>query len=88
MSAKTVKTAKARANIAAKMLKAPYRLYDDLGRDFDDCFEMGDGDKVYRLLVAMADADADLTAAIHRRGCGIWLDPAYRATHEALPLFA
>ena len=50
------KSAKARANIAARML-----LYQKgLGRSFDDCFEMGDGNEVLGWLWLKADSNSVL----------------------------
>lgn len=57
------KSAKARTNIAAKMLRGRERL----GREFDDCFEMGDGDEVARLLYVRAKTDTVLERLLRKK---------------------
>ena len=57
------KTAKARATLAARMLKA-CKPGDDLGRAFDDCFEMGDGEAVLSDLWKRAETDEALREAM------------------------
>lgn len=77
MSAATrAKTAKARATIAIRLLKTakPYPCGYGLGRNFDDCFEMGDGDEVYRVVITRALTDTDLVSAMQRHGCNSWLE--------------
>lgn len=64
MNAKTAKSAKARATIAARLLKTSK---GDLGRPFDDCFEMGDGAEVKRLLIERAKTDPELLYAFRYR---------------------
>lgn len=49
-TAKTAKSAPERARLAAWLLVTD-QCHE---REFDDCFEMGDGAKVYRLLGEMA----------------------------------
>lgn len=57
------KSAKIRASIAAKMLRGRERL----GREFDDCFEMGDGDEVVRLLYVKAQTDTVLERLLRKK---------------------
>lgn len=67
MSAATRATnARQRASIAARLYKTtkPWPVGFGLGRNFDDCFEMGDGDEVRRLLFAKARKDVGLRAAM------------------------
>lgn len=58
------KSAKARATIAAHLLKT---IKGDLGRSFDDCFEMGDGAEVKMLLIEKAKTDPELLYAFRYR---------------------
>ena len=46
--------------IAANLLKGVKERNDDLGRPFDDCFEMGDADEVIRILIERAIDDLAL----------------------------
>jgi hypothetical protein len=85
MSAKTVKTAQARATIAARLIKTtkPYPQGYGLGRSFDDCFEMGDGRDVYCLLLLKAETDMELLKAMlfnHKHTCGQWAQDVLKAT--------
>lgn len=68
MSAATkVKTAKARAGIAARLLMNTKRFHDGghgLGRSFDDCFEMFDGAEVMRILCDKIRGSTDLAKRI------------------------
>ena len=71
------KTAKTRAAIAARLLKTikPYGRGYGLGRSFDNCFEMGDGEQVSQILKAMAAKDMVLLHAmlyVHGCKCGHW----------------
>lgn len=63
----TVKTAKARATLAANMIKAgrPHRHEDD--REFDACFEMGDGSEVVKHLTEKVITDSQLACEILNR---------------------
>jgi hypothetical protein len=72
----TCRTARARATLAAKLLKTtdPYRYRVSLGREFDDCFEMHDGDEVFRLLATAARQDPALLEAIRRHGFPDWIE--------------
>jgi len=83
MSAATkAKSAQARATIAIRLLKTtqPWPRGYDLGRNFDDCFEMGDGNEVHALVVTKARFDPELRAAMrkHSSHVGTWLEEAYR----------
>jgi hypothetical protein len=60
------KSAAERATIAANLLKGTKERNKDLGREFDDCFEMGDGDEVLRLLIERAYDDLALRIAVRR----------------------
>src|SRR5215469_8266527 len=60
------KSAAARAAIAANLLKETKGRNEDLGREFDDCFEMDDGDEVLRLLIERAKDDLALRIAVRR----------------------
>ena len=48
-------------------------------RTYDNCFEMGDGDEVVKYLMARAQKDAPLRAAIERQGT--WDYWQYFANH-------
>lgn len=54
------KTAKGRALIAARAMRAGYTP----GRAFDDCFEMGDGDEVVAHLRRMAQRNSSVGVAL------------------------
>jgi len=56
------KSAKARATIAASMIKRGYKL----DRGFDDCFEMGDADEVFKILAGKAQNDWYLASRVVR----------------------
>jgi len=78
MNAKQVKSAQARANIAARLIKTiqPWPRGYGLGRSFDDCFEMGDGSDVKALLLEKAKTDSELFDAMkyrHRDYCNHWV---------------
>ena len=60
------KSAGERATIAANLLKGTKERNKDLGREFDDCFEMGDGDEVMRILIERAKDDLALRIAVRR----------------------
>lgn len=51
------RTAKERANIAIRIMK---QNVDPFTRAFDDCFEMGDGDEVVRIIKERAKSDPAL----------------------------
>lgn len=78
------KSAAARARIVASLLKrtkAPHEpgYHNGLGRPFDDCFEMGDGEQVRDLLIERAKTDPDLLDAFRRHSQHIpkdWYDKA------------
>jgi hypothetical protein len=55
-------SARARAMIAANIIKRGYHL----GRSFDDCFEMGDGNEVFMILARKAQNDWYLAARLAR----------------------
>ena len=63
-----------RAAIAASILKTtkPWPAGRGLGRNFDDCLEMGDGDAVMIHLIAKAMTDTTLVDAMRRHGLGTW----------------
>jgi hypothetical protein len=84
-TAHTVATARARAGIAARLLKSiqPAPKGFGLSRSFDDCFEMGDGDEVLQSLLEAARSDADLRAAMHRHHCSHWLEQLEQPGTEA-----
>jgi len=85
------KTARARAGIAARMIKTikPWPQGWGLGcnRKFDDCFEMGDGREVVRHLKAMALVDPELRAGmrIHKDVVGNFLEDVERMMQETKP---
>ena len=60
------KTAEERATIAANLLKGAKERNEDLGRPFDDCFEMDDADDVMRILIERARHDMALRIAVRR----------------------
>ena len=63
----TVKTAKARATFAADMIKKGRPHYGEDDREFDACFEMGDGDKVVKHLTEKVANDRKLAYEIISR---------------------
>lgn len=84
MNAKTAKSAKARATIAARLLKT----VSNLGRSFDDCFEMGDGGEVKRLLIEKAKSDAELLYAFRYRHLQAWYEEARGSKTDADVFYA
>lgn len=60
------KTASERATIAGNLLKRTRETNQDLGREFDDCFEMDDADEVVRILIERMKEDVVLRLAIRR----------------------
>jgi hypothetical protein len=60
------KTAAERAIIAANLLKGAKERNEDLGRPFDDCFEMDDAEEVMRVLIERATDDLALRIAVRR----------------------
>jgi len=85
------KSAKARATIAANLLKRTKAEFEagcrsGLGRSFDNCFEMGDGEQVRDLLIERAKTDAELLYAFSRHCQHIpkeWYDRARGAKTDA-----
>jgi hypothetical protein len=77
-NAKRVKSAKARASVAIRLLKTikPHPYGYGLSRSFDDCFEMGDGDQVIKILLDRARNDDSIIRAMHRHysHCSHWLE--------------
>jgi len=69
------KSARARASIAARLIRRtkPWPTGYGLGRRFDDCFEMGDGHEVFRLLKEKAKADPSLVNAARIHGLADWI---------------
>jgi len=67
------KSAYARATIAIRMLKTQKRL----GRPFDACGEMGDGDDMVREIRRRSRHDPELVQALIRHGYDYWLKPGY-----------
>jgi hypothetical protein len=80
------KTAKGRAHEAIRQIlrrcgaRHAFR-YSELGRPFDACFEMNDGDDVVRIVIEQAAIRPELEKAIRDRGFGDWLEPDYYARH-------
>jgi hypothetical protein len=72
------RSAKSRACVAARLLKTvkPWPTGYGMRRNFDDCFEMGDGGEVFRLLILRAANEPDLLAAIVTHGYTEWADKA------------
>ena len=68
-AAKKAKSSRARAAIAIHMLKTDQHL----GRSFDDCFEMYDGEEVVRWILYRAKTDMQLSWLITERGFSHWL---------------
>ena len=81
MRATNVKTARARASIASRLILAvkawPHGY--GLGRSFDSCFEMGDGEEVHRLLILKAAGDDKLIRAMQRHNLSPWPEQALAA---------
>lgn len=69
-------SAKERAAIALRMMKT----YKDLNRrTFGDCFEMGDGDEVYGIIMDKVRADLSLLPIVKR---GLVLPPDLQSVTE------
>ena len=85
-AAMVAKSAKARAGIAVRLLKSakPWPRGFGLGRNFDDCFEMGDGNEVHRLAIDRAVSDEALRKAMAVHGCNSWLDDVRARAAELL----
>jgi hypothetical protein len=60
----TVKTAKARATLAANMIKKGRPYYGEDDREFDACLEMGDGKEVVKHLTEKVITDSKLAYEI------------------------
>ena len=71
-------SARARAAIAIRMLKT----FRHLGRSFDACFEMYDGEEVVRWILYRAKTDDQLARAITERGFGNWFDLAEKPPQQ------
>lgn len=76
MKARDYKTARGRANLAARLLLSS-RQRGTLGRQFDACLEQHDADEVLRLIQSDAKTRPELAEAIERHGYGAWLAPDY-----------
>lgn len=63
----TVKTAKARATLVANMIKSGRPHYGEDDREFDACFEMGDGSEVVKHLTEKVMTDYRLAYYIYDR---------------------
>lgn len=63
-AANRAKSARAKATIAARLLKTNKRVH----RSFHDCFENFDGAEVRRILVERAAGDHELRTAMRRHG--------------------
>lgn len=86
MSAATqAKSARARARIAARMLLRN-RAGWAISRAFDDCFECGDGNAVYRELISMATRSDDLRQAMRQHRFLEWADEAERLIESPVAL--
>ncbi len=73
--AQNVKTARSRAAIAIEMLRKGLHEY----RAFDDCFEMGDGTEVVKIIVKRALNDGNLYEILRKKGFDSWLtDEKYK----------
>lgn len=82
-------SARARATEAARLLKTikPWPVGYGLGHNFDNCFEMNDGDEVLRLLLLKAAADESLrrTMRVHEAQTGTWAEQAEALRTMATP---
>ena len=56
------KSARARANIACRFIRAG----STSGRAFSDCFEMGDGDEVLTIIIERAKRDTALLERVRK----------------------
>lgn len=80
------KSAKARATIAANMIKKQNKFY----RAFDDCFEMNDGHQVMEYLIQKTAKDPILAANINLKMpsfgccCGDFNIRLHQAINQAL----
>lgn len=80
------KSARARATIAANMIKKNINFY----RAFDDCFEMNDGDEVMEHLIQKTAKDPVLAMNIKDKmsglglGCGDYNVRLHQAIDQAL----
>ena len=72
------KSARARASIAVRLYKTikPWPWGHGLGRSFDDCFEMTDGDEVKAELLRRVLTDPELATAMISHGYGEWVAEA------------
>jgi len=77
-AASRAKSARARATIAIRMLKTQKLL----GRPFDSCCEMGDGDKVVREIRRRSLDDPELVKALIKHGYDYWLKADYFPNEE------
>ena len=78
--ATNAKSAKARATIAANMLKKNWTF----GRSFDDCFEMGDGDQVMNYLIEKTKRDKTLANNILLKMPELGTPEANMRLHDAI----
>ncbi len=77
-AASKARSARARATIAIRMLRTACHL----GRAFDDCFEMFDGEEVVRWILYRARTDADLARTITEWGFGHWFKKAEKSPEQ------
>ena len=77
-AAAKAKSARARAAIAIRMLKTVRHL----GRAFDDCFEMYDGEEVVRWILHRVRTDEELARTIAERGFGYWFENAEKTLKQ------
>lgn len=82
-AASKAKTAKERATIAIRTMKA--NKSGSFSRAFDDCFEMGDGDAVVKEIAFRALRNSDLLALVKRNHGVAWasVEKAINEIHAA-----
>jgi hypothetical protein len=83
------KSARAAAALAARIVEhaKEWPFGDGLGRSYDNCFEEGDGDEVYKHYMAILARRPDLVAKLKRMGhwCGDYeRDILYRIERDAI----
>lgn len=84
-----VKSAEGRANAACRLLLrfGPDMIQRDgiLCRQFDNCFEAGDGQRVVALIVRRCQDDPELTRLVRQLSGGSWLDDPRYQPHATAP---
>jgi hypothetical protein len=72
---------RSRASLAANMIKS--NTWEN-SRQFDNCFEMGDGDNVMNYLIKKARTDRDLAIALKNNLPTLGYGDSNKRMHEAI----